>query len=307
MSFQTLLSKQGRIIIALGYDFLSRQAGERILTVQDYAERCETSVGTIQNAQAYLQQEGMVKLQPRGHQGTYLLEIDRHALWRLVHPNDLVGAMPLPYSVRYEGLATALNECISHAGLSLNIVFMRGASMRLRALIDGRCDFAVLSAFAAAHSQQDKQPISTIVNLGAGTYVSEHVMVFREPGHEQIADGMRVGIDPQSPDQAHLTQQACAGHNVTLVEISYMQLTAALQRGLIDATVWNSDEVKRHSGLYAVSLPEHLAESITSTQAAIVTREDAMHLKTLLTESLDTNELTAIQAQVMRGDRLPQY
>ena len=93
MSITSLLSRQGRTTLALGQDLVNRHVGERLPTVQEHAERLSASVGTIQNALGFLQEEGYVKLQPRGHQGTFLVEINRKKLWRLIHPNDLSGAM----------------------------------------------------------------------------------------------------------------------------------------------------------------------------------------------------------------------
>lgn len=305
--YRDLLSKQGRIVIALGRDLMGRQVGNRIPTVQEYAEYTATSAGTIQNAQNFLQEQQIVKLQSRGHQGTYLIQIDRRALWRLIHPGDLAGAMPLPYSVRYEGLATALSETFEQAGISLNLLYMRGSENRLRALTEQRCDFAVISAFAAHEAEREGAAITAIFNLGSGSYVSEHVLIFRQPGLDQITDGMRVGIDPQSSDQAHMTRRVCENKQVELVEISYMQLPAALQRGLIDATVWNKDELERYADLYAAPYPSTIGPAATNTEAAIVTLSDASYLAALLAECLDIERLRGIQMAVLKGERLPRY
>jgi hypothetical protein len=305
MAFENLLSKQGRIVISLGCDLIARQVGERIPTVQEYAEQYVTSVGTVQNAQAFLQQQELVKLQPRGHQGTLLTSINRRSLWKLVHPGDMVGTMPLPYSPRYEGLATALNESFEEAGLPLNLVFMRGSTTRLKALTEQRCDFAIMSAFALADAQQADSRFASILNLGRESYVGEHVLVFRQPGLEQIADRMRVGIDPQSADQTHLTRRACDGKAVTLVEISYMQLPAALQKGLIDATVWNKDELRRYPALHSASLRSTTDSG--NTEACVVTLAEASHLIALIRECLTAEPIRQIQAEVMNGERLPRY
>lgn len=305
MAFENLLSKQGRIVISLGCDLIGRQIGDRLPTVQEYAERYTTSVGTVQNAQAFLQQQALVRLQPRGHQGTFLVDINRRSLWKLVHPGDMVGAMPLPYSPRYEGLATALYEAFEQAEIALNLVFMRGAAARLKAVGEERCDFAIMSAFALAEAEETERSFVSALNLGHESYVGEHVLIFREPGTDQIGDGMRVGIDSQSVDQAHLTRQACAGKQVKWVEIGYMQLLAALQRGLIDVTVWSSDELRRHPELHTFPLPP--AVHSNNTEACVVTLSNAAHLITLLKECLSARSIRHIQTEVMNGSRLPRY
>jgi hypothetical protein len=305
MAFEVLLSKQGRIVISLGCDLIGRDVGERLPTVQEYARRYSTSVGTVQNAQSFLQQQSLVKLQPRGHQGTFLSEIDRRSLWKLVHPGDMVGAMPLPYSPRYEGLATAFYQAFEQAEIPLNLVFMRGSAARLKALAEERCDFAIMSAFALAEAEDSERAFVSALNLGRESYVGEHVLLFHQPGMQQIQNGMRVGIDSQSVDQAHLTQQACAGKQVTFVEIGYMQLAAALQKDVIDATVWNSDELRRYPELHTAPLPAALNSH--NTEACVITLNESTHLIALLNECLNVDIIRQIQTEVMNGSRLPRY
>lgn len=304
--FSNLLSKQGRMVITLGHDLMEREVGERIPTVQEYSERYKASIGTTQSAQSFLHQHGMVKLESRGHQGTYLTEIRRHDLWHLIHPGSIVGAMPLPYSTRYEGLATALSERFHEAEIALNLVYIRGAKTRLRTLSEGRSDFTVMSAFAVEQAQKDNQKISTFLNLGSETYVSEHVLVFREPEHLEIEDGMRVGIDPQSLDQAYFTQHACAGKQVEMVEVGYMQLPTALQKNLIDATVWNRDELQRYADLY-VAPSKQIEAYKTNTEACIVTSSSATGLMILMKEFLHVDEIRKIQQDVIDGTQMPRY
>lgn len=294
------------MVITLGHDLIAREPGERIPTVQEYAVRYDASIGTTQSAQSFLQQQGMVTLESRGHQGTYLTAIQRHALWRLIFPGDIVGAMPLPYSTRYEGLATALSELFQKAEIGLNLVYIRGAKTRLKTLNSGRSDFTVMSAFAVEEALKDDYQISVFLNLGAETYVSRHVLVFREAGHEAIEDGMRVGVDSQSLDQAHLTQRVCDGKQVEMVEVGYMQLPAALQGGLIDATVWNRDELQRYTELHVAS-SDQIEANETNTEACIVTSTNSTGLMALMREFLSAEEIRKIQQDVVSGSRMPRY
>jgi hypothetical protein len=255
---------------------------------------------------AFLQQHGIVELESRGHQGTYLIAVQRYTLWKLIHPRDIVGAMPLPYSIRYEGLATALSEAFRQAEIALNLIYVRGAATRLRTLSEGRADFIVMSAFAVEEALKEGHDIKILLNLGTETYVSKHVLVFREHGHQEIRDGMRVGIDPQSLDQTHFIQRICAGKQVEMVEIGYMQLPVALRRGLIDATIWNQDELQRYSDLY-IAPSEKIAGNQSNTEACIVTASNNSGLMFLMDGFLEIAKLQQIQQDVVSGSRIPRY
>jgi len=188
----------------------------------------------------------------------------------------------------------------------LNLVYIRGANSRLQTLREDRADFVVISALAAEQAYQDSDDISILMNLGTETYVSKHVLVFREAGHEDIEDGMRVGIDRQSLDQSHFTYRVCEGKQVEMVEVGYMQIPVALQRGLIDATIWNRDELHNYNELHVVESREVEANS-TNTEACIVTRKDATALTHLLGEFLQVERIQQIQQDVLSGALIPRY
>src|SRR5205814_2001602 len=113
--------------------------------------------------------------------------------------------------------------------------------------------------------------------------------------------------DSKSIDQSYLTRQAVDDKHVELVEISYMQLPAALQAGLIDATTWNKDELlERYPSLHTAPLV-HGTQSAANTEACIVTMVEGSDVSLLLKEVLVTENINRIQRQVMNGERLPSY
>ena len=58
-----------------------------------------------------------------------------------------------------------------------------------------------------------------------------------------IVDGMRVAYDSDSLDQSKITQNLVKGKKVELVGIRTQQTIAALRAGIIDAGVWNYDDI----------------------------------------------------------------
>lgn len=72
------------------------------------ATECRSSVGLTQAALKTLESSGAIRIERRGRNGSYLVEMDNKALLSHVDINNVVCAMPLPYTRLYEGLASGL-------------------------------------------------------------------------------------------------------------------------------------------------------------------------------------------------------
>lgn len=305
-----LFSKQGLAVIKLANLLLTYRQGDRIEPVQQYAEKFETGVGTVQSALSYLQEIGAVDLDSRGHLGTFIQAINYPLIWALTGQDYVVGGMPLPYSRRYEGLATGLYEAFTQAEVALNLVYTRGSLNRLRALAHNKLDFVVLSRFAFNNAVQHGLAIDEALGLGGESYVGEHVLLFRDETKSGIENGMRIGIDPSSLDQSLLAKEACRGREVEFVDFSYMNLVAALEKGQIDATVWNSDDFSNLSQTFkATPLAETpaLTAAKENTEAVIAVEHGNQLMLQILRSIIRKETICDIQAQVMQKKLLPYY
>ncbi len=305
-----LVSKQGVAVLKLAQMLLTHEKGDRLEPIQYYAETYNTGVGTIQAAVAYLQEIEAIKLDTRGHLGTFILDINYPMVWSLTRQNHIVGGMPLPYSRRLEGLATGLHEAFEQVGIALNMVYMRGSLNRLQNLDQEKFDFAILSRFAFNNALKRGSAIEEVLSLGIGSYVSQHIILLADHEKQEIEDGMRVGIDPSSIDQVLLTKAACQDKQVEYVEINYMNLMTAMTKGQIDVTIWVEDD------FYASSLPFR-AVPLNASQKATTFQENteaviAVGLNNSLVihtlrSIINTELVCSIQKQVMSGQLLPIY
>ncbi|MFH8408167.1 GntR family transcriptional regulator YhfZ [Streptomyces sp. NPDC018019] len=282
----------------------------RLPRVRDLAEELGVGNGTVQAALQLLEESGAIDTVARGHLGTFLVRADRTILWRLAGLGTVLAAMPLPYSRRYEGLATGLRAAFEEAGAPFAITFMRGAATRVAALLDGKVDLAVLSRFSA-DTLMEEHPIDLIADLGPATYVGAHGLLLRH-GVQLDREGLRVAVDRTSEDQRVLAERAFADRaDVTWLESSFMQLYDLFAHDRADATVWNLDEVQGQLGGEVDVLP--LGDEITgdlslrNSSAALIARSEGSEALAAVSGALDLEAVTSLQTEVLRGERMPSY
>lgn len=296
-----LQKKLGIAVNQLAQDLLSRKEGDRIPPISEYQERFDTSRGTIQNAIAYLKDQGALTLVNHGHMGSYIEQLDYRKLQECTVHKEILGAMPLPYSSCYQGLATALHQVFDP--YAFNLVYARGAESRLRLLGSGICQFAVCSRYAAEEAIVAHRNLEIAVDLGHGTYLSRHVLVLRDPKARGITSGMRVAYDPASTDHRHITKLICRGiSNVQMVRMHAHRIVQSIRDGSIDAGVWNLDEILEsgYEDLNLVML-DHVEDVGQFSSAVLVVSKGENAMLDLIRQKVQPEQIRQIQKQVKSG------
>lgn len=302
-----LMQKLGIAINSLAVEFLVLNKGDRIKTVAELAEKYESARGTIQSAIKFLKEENALTLESRGHLGTFIKEIDYIKLLELTGIKSLVGVMPLPYSKRYEGLATGIYKCLNDSGVTTNLAFMRGSNHRLKALEDERYDFAVTSRLTADYYLENNKNIQIVKTFGDFSYVNEHIIVVSKEFNGEFANGTRVGIDMSSIDQFMLTKTYFADLEVEYVTLNYSQFITAIKENKIDAAIWNLDDIQdRQDDVKFIPLDRE-NRSIKDTEAVIIANSKNLIVKALFSRVLDEKVVIKYQELVMNKNIMPQY
>lgn len=296
-----LYQKTGIVVNRLAQDFLTRKKGDRIPSISEYQEKFGVARGTIQNSLNYLKERQAVRLISRGHMGTFIEELDYHRLQECSFNKEILGSMPLPYTLCYQGLATALFQVMSP--YAFNLVYARGSGSRMKLLKANVCQFSICSRYAAEESIRNREDVEIALDLGPGTYLTRHMLVFREPRKTVIESGMRVAYDPDSMDHRHLTELMVSGvPNVQLVEMKAHQTVSAIQSGLVDAGVWNLDGILEagYTDLNMVPIPI-TAETAKYSSAAFVVSKDNQEIIQLLRQVIRPETMRQIQNAVRDG------
>lgn len=297
-----LYQKIGVTVEQLAKELLSKTKGERILSISEYQQKFGVSRGTVQNAFAYLKENGAVELKSRGHMGTFIEELDFQKLQTVCMQKSMLGIMPLPYSSAYQGLATALYEELSD--FNCNLAYARGSEGRIHLVEEGVYQFAICSEFAAQKAADDGRNIRRIFEFGAGSYLSRHVLVLRDDRASKIEDGMKVAYDRGSLDQRTIMDKLIEGKkNIQLIDIRAHQTIAAVQDGRIDAGVWNDDEIieSGYNNLHIIPLDNQFDVEKFSTAVLIIKKENDA-LEKILLKYIDRKRVREIQKKVKSGE-----
>ena len=215
--------------------------------------------------------------------------------------------MPLPYSRKYEGLATGIITTMENKhGIPMTLSYMRGAKNRIAMILENRYNFAVVSKYAAKEFlDAHKGQIDIVCEFGEGTYCSSHVIVFHDSHIKDIQDGMRIGIDRDSIDQSDITKRACGMKKVEFIPVESNNLLRLVQNGEIDAAVWNEDEII--DKMSKINYVKVTIDDNDDTNAVIVTNGKSPEMTELLRQMLDVKETLTIQNLVLDGIVTPSY
>lgn len=301
-----LYQKTGMTISKLALKLLSQNVGDRIPPITDYQTEFKVSRGTVQNAFTYLKSVGAIKLVNHGHQGTIIEEIDYEKLQENCLTQEILGIMPLPYSLLYEGFATAIYEQLHK--IKFNMAYARGALGRIRLVESNTYQFAFVSQYAAEEAISKGRDIEILFDFGPGSFVSKHVLLLRDSDKSEICDGMKVAYDKTSIDQSRITENLIAGKKVKLVEIRIQNTIEALKTGEIDAGVWNYDAIIENpvTGIHIVSLSQEQYNNLFST-GVIVVKKGNDYISELLLKKINVDAVNRIVEEVKKGLRTADY
>ena len=286
---------------------LSIQQGERIPTVQEFSVKIGLARGTIQNALKFLIDQNAIELESRGHLGTFLKKKNMRALFGFAGIDSIVGVMPLPYSKRYEGLATGLITGLENQyDIPMSLAYMRGAQNRIAMLMDGRYDFAVVSQYAAQGIiKNDKVKISIVKSFGRQSYLANHILLLHDKNANGIRDGIRIGVDKDSVDQMKLTEKVCKDYTVEFVPMNYNNVIDFVVKGKVDAAIWNEDELQDKA--LDINYIKVNSDHQSDTEAVLVVKRENETMFRLLDEIISVETVLDTQRLVMEDKISPSY
>ena len=297
---------RGLALMFLAKKYFLLDSGDRVPTVEEFCRESNISQGTLQSAINILKEDDAIQTISRGHLGTFVEGVDHKKLLSYLKNKDIVGSLPLPYTKKYEGLATGIYKSFLNSDMRINLSYMNGSRNRLSGLEEGRSDFIITSDLTADYLVKNVDNLEKYIIFPESTYVSEHVVIFRKGIRPEIKDGAKVGVDDHSIDYSLLTDLIVKNKKVRLIKMPYNQIVKSIENGVIDYAIWNMGEVIEHN--YPVDF-EPIKDSIVSkaSKATIIGKKKNVFIKTILQRTITTNNLINIQKKVEAGKILPEY
>jgi DNA-binding transcriptional regulator YhcF (GntR family) len=288
---------------------LQVKEGERLITVREIAKLSGTSIGAVSTAISSLEDAGAVKIDRRGHLGSFVENRSVGTLWSIAEKEPMVISFPLIANTRMEGLATGLKKLISRIGIDVYLSNIRGSRTRVQALRENKCHVAVMSEFAANALAGESEQI--LLRLPPGSYVSSHRVFYRPDTLEQNRP-LRVTTDYSSFDIEGLTELEFKDIEKELVTAPFVQLHRILKQNHADVGIWSIDDMQPHladGSILHRPLSDEVREQVkdADTSAALVVRADSDSVKAVIEAAIDVDEVLEIQRKVLSGDLVPEY
>ncbi|MBC8588004.1 GntR family transcriptional regulator YhfZ [Paratissierella segnis] len=300
-------SKNAVVISYLAKLLLSLEVGDKLETVEEISKKLNVGRGTIQTAMTRLKNNNVIKTVSRGYQGTFITYINFNKLLSLAGVHSIVGVMPLPYSKRYEGLASGIYYTLMKLeNVRINLAFMQGSFNRLNALLDGRYDLMVASKQTAIKYINENYPISIAATLGEESYISNHILIVNDK-FDGNTNEMKLGVDLSSDDQVFMTMNYFENQNVQIIPCKSSNVVEAILKGEIDGAIGSSGNINvDFPNLKTINLTNP-SETSDNTRATIVIKKDNEVMKTILQKYLNIDKIQTIQKEVILGNRKPVY
>ncbi|RED75234.1 GntR family transcriptional regulator YhfZ [Cohnella phaseoli] len=306
------LFKHGVTLMKIARDLVIKRVGDRLPTIEEYTRSLDISRGTVQAVLKLLQDKGCVVLHKRGHQGTFIEKIDIAKTWEYTNWAHLTGATELPLDTLAAGLATGVCLCMKQKSIPFNFAFMQGSRTRVRALLDHKYDFLITSELSAKVLINEGQDVQMIAKIEGCLYAEIYSLLFAEPGHEEIEDGMTIAYDPSSIDQTFLTNELTKDKKVNKIELTYINTYESLKDGRADVIVCRPDVVR--TGKYfqfhmkdIVLKDPTIPDANQLTYSVVLAAKNNYGLKELLLKNLDDKLISDVQQKVIRQEMAPSY
>ncbi|CAM3168823.1 GntR family transcriptional regulator YhfZ [Streptobacillus ratti] len=296
-----VLNKVDIGMIKIARELLILDVGDRVKSTYEYKEELGLSIGTVHKAFEELELSGAIKLQKKGALGKIITFKSQKLLIEKAELKHIVGVMPLPYTKRYEGLATAIKEEFIKKGISFYFAYMQGSRIRTKMLKEGVYDFAIMSRLA--YEAGALEGVKKVLGFGPNSYVSDHVLLSLKDNKS----GFKVGIDKNSEDQYYFSTQYFKDKECEFIEINSDNIIKYLRNGVIDKAILSVDELEENifSDINVEKIDIH--DKNIANEAVIVVKNNNKLIESLVKDILDVKNIIKVQKQVLNKEIPPRY
>ncbi len=292
---KNLYSIKGYVYLELCKLFLTVNVGDKLESISKLSKRFEVGRGTIQDVISELEDSGALELKKQGRNGTLIVHKDNKILLKKSRVDCFFGVMPLPYTFRYEALATAVkSEIMNQTDTSVSMSYVKNADDRIRLVKEGRVDFGIFSEEHAQKIIRENVELSILIVLHDSSYLSKHILASNKKNIKKI------GIDANSYVHRMLTEENFKSHEY--VQLHYNQIYESLRLKKIDAAIINYDDIRDNDFAY-----KEIKEKPEILRAAIVVNKNNEILENIIEENTFLENVEVIQSAILNKELDPNY
>lgn len=290
-----LITKKGHVYMSLCDELLNLQINKTLPSIKDLSHKYQVGRGTVQEVVNQLIEDQLIEVLKNGRKGTKIVFINYQEILKIVVSDQLFVTMPLPYTTRYEGLATAIKETLQkQTNLKVNLLYAKEVKTREKLLENRSVQFAIFSEYDALKLIEKNPNLSILTKLESNSYLSKHVKVINSQTINKI------GIDLDSAVHTKLIQKYFPLS--PKINMPYNLLKRNLDRKIIGQTILNFDDLKNENYFY-----EEIEEDPKFLRAVIViNNSDKYYQKILDCESIRKN-IKNIQEAIITQKVDPSY
>jgi len=300
------LYKYGIIQQKIANYLCGMNVGDKLETFEKLSKYFNVGRGTIQTAIKELVSIKALKYNNAGRNGRIISYLNYEKLIEIAGETFIIGVMPLPYSKRYEGLATGIFKTLNNSIGNCNLAFMSGSRNRLKALLSGRYDFIVVSKQTANLFLKENLQVVEAKQLYNHSFIKGHVLA-SHIDINSIDEIKRIGVDFSSDDQTTLTNITFKDYDVELVPIRYSNLTDSIASKKIDGAIWSADNFSIYNDKIKILKTISPTSSMDETIASILCLQNNQATIKFLNMYLDEKTIKSIQNQVIEGSITANY
>ncbi|MFK4566337.1 YhfZ family protein [Enterococcus sp. UD-01] len=302
------LSQKGRTQQKLAEILLSCKIGSQIPTFSELHKQLSVGTGTIQSAMKEFEQNGIIRLQAQPRYGTILEYKDIKQLWGFLPNRHLVGLFPEPLSLEMRGLAMGIRTALNDFNIPLVIVYGYGSKVRFDRILENDApeDFVISSLASAKDRQESSSDLEIALHFKEHSFYDNHSLMLLEnkASNTSANASLRVGIDPNSYDQAELTRKIYP--NANYVEVKYADIPFEVLNNSIDCAVWHRTIQQRffsESLIHTEKITQAMSKEINLSEVceAVLTINQQNKLVADLLSHIDINKVIRIQKEVLNN------
>jgi hypothetical protein len=299
-------NKTSQVVLEIVKDLFALNVGDKMKSVRAYVTLFDSSQGTVQNAINYLVETGGIAIDKRGSQGSYLTKFDKNIILGLIGKRHIVGCMPLPYSKRYEGLASGLSG-LGNDIMRFHLMYMRGSTNRFSRLLEGSVDYVITSRAAAQQAIKNGEKLEIVKAFGAQSFLSKHILVKSTKFTGAIDENTVLGVDKTSLDQIEIAKLLHKKIKIQLKYINASLIRKYLDNGEIDITIWNFDEILEKHLNYEYLELDFIEGLSKFTETVIVIKSNDHFTRRIIEDEVDVENILQIQKDVIMEIKTPIY